>query len=38
MGFYSENRAEYVVAMLACFSDSITVVPINAKPNDVAIA
>jgi len=34
MGFYSENRAEYVIAMLACFSDSITVIPVSAKPTD----
>lgn len=38
MGFYSENRAEYVIAMLACISDSITVIPINAKPTDVSTA
>ncbi len=38
MGFYSENRAEYVIAMLACMSDSITVIPVNAKPTDVSMA
>jgi long-subunit acyl-CoA synthetase (AMP-forming) len=38
MGFYSENRAEYVIGMLACFSDSITVIPVSSKPTDLSIS
>ena len=38
MGFYSENRAEYVIGMLACFKDSITVMPVSSKPTDLSIS
>lgn len=38
MGFYSENRPEYVIAMLACMSNSITVVPVSSKPQDISIS
>ncbi len=38
MGFYSENRPEYVIAMLACISDSITVIPVSSKPTDLSIS
>lgn len=37
MGIFSENRAEYVVAELACMSDSITVVPIPARKEDLSL-
>ena len=35
MGIYSENRYEYAITQLACISDSITIVPINAKHTDL---
>ncbi len=38
MGMYSENRAEYAIVQLACISDSITIVPINAKHTDLICA
>jgi long-subunit acyl-CoA synthetase (AMP-forming) len=38
MGIYSENRAEYVIAELACMSNSITIVPVNPKASDVVMA
>lgn len=38
IGIYSENRAEYVIVQLACISDSITIVPINAKHTDLICA
>ena len=31
MGFFSENRPEFVLTELACFSDNITIVPIPTK-------
>ena len=34
MGFYSENRSEYIVAELACIAESITLEPISARPTD----
>jgi long-subunit acyl-CoA synthetase (AMP-forming) len=31
MGFFSENRAEWLLMQIACMSDSITSVPIPVK-------
>jgi long-subunit acyl-CoA synthetase (AMP-forming) len=35
MGFYSENRSEYITTELACIAESITLVPISSRPNDL---
>lgn len=31
MGFFSENRPEFILTEIACMSDSITIVPIPTK-------
>ena len=35
MGFYAENRAEFITTELACIAESITLVPISSRPNDL---
>ena len=35
MGFYSENRSEYIMTELACIAESITLVPISSRPDDL---